>query len=141
MNGVFHSQLRKFLLVFFDDILVYNRTWEEHITRLDTNLGILSKESLYAKESKCDLGMTELLYLGHIIGLEGVRMEPDKVKAIVEWPTPVNLTQLREFWGLCDFYRSFVNGYSRHAAPLTDLTKKGAFVWTPEAHECFEMFK
>ena len=59
---------------------------------LETILGILQSESLYAKESKCDLGMTELLYLGHIISAEGVRMDPDKIYAIVDWPTPENLT-------------------------------------------------
>ena len=68
-------------------------------------------------------------------------MDLDKVKEIVEWPTLTNLTQLREFVGLCGFYHKFFNGYSCHATPLTDLTKKGAFVWTREAQECFEMFK
>ena len=129
------------MLVFFDDILVYSRTWEEHLAHLDIVLGILGNESLYAKESKCDLGMTKLLYLGHIISVEGVRMDPDKVKAIIEWPTLMNPTQLRGFLGLCGFYHRFVNGYSCHATPLIDLTKKGAFFWIHEAHECFEMFK
>ena len=85
--------------------------------------------------------MKKLLYLGHIISAKGIWMDPDKVKAIVEWPTSTNLTQLRGFLGLCGFYRRFVNGYSRHVAALTDLTKKGAFAWTREAQECFEMFK
>jgi hypothetical protein len=71
MNSVFHHQLRKFVLVFFDDILVYSRSWQEHLEHLEIVLGILQKESLYAKESKCDLGMTELLYLGHIISADG----------------------------------------------------------------------
>lgn len=129
-------------MVFFDDILVYSRTWEEHLVHLDTVLGILDKESFFAKEPKCALGMVELLYLGHIISREGVRMEdPDKVRAIVDCPTLETLTQLRGFVGLCAFYRRFVSGFSRHVAPLTDLTKKGAFVWTSLAHECFEKFK
>ena len=110
MNRVFHSQLRRFVLVFFDDILVYSRTWEEHLAHLDIVLGILGNESLYAKESKCDLGMTKLLYLGHISSAEGVQMDLDKVKEIVEWPTLTNLTQLREFVGLCGFYHKFFNG-------------------------------
>ena len=129
------------MLVFFDDILVYSMTWEELLAHLDIVLGILGNESLYAKESKCDLGMKKLLYLGHILSVEGVRMDLDKVKAIFEWPTPMNPTQIRGFLGLCGFFHRFVNGYSHHAAPLTDLTKKGAFVWTREAQECFEMFK
>ena len=64
MNNVFHSQLRRFLLVFFDDILIYSKTWDDHVVHLDTILNILDKASLYAKESKCALRMTELLYLG-----------------------------------------------------------------------------
>ena len=67
MNKVFHHQLRKFVLVFFDDILIYNRTWQEHLEHLEIVLSILQRDSLYSKESKFDLGMTELLYLGHII--------------------------------------------------------------------------
>ena len=96
-------------------------------------MSILHRESLYAKESKCDLGMTDLLYLGHIISAEGVRMDLEKILAIVDWPPPENLTQLRGFLGLCGFYRKFVSGYSQHATPMTDLLKKGAFVWTREA--------
>ena len=80
------------MLVFFNDILVYSRTWDEHVRHLDTMLNILSRESLYAKESKSDLGLSELLYLGHIISVQGVRMDPEKIRAIIEWPTPVNLT-------------------------------------------------
>lgn len=60
------------MLVFFDDILIYSRTWQEHLEHLETVLSVLQRESLYAKESKCDLGMTKLLYLGHIISVEGV---------------------------------------------------------------------
>ena len=100
MNRVFHSLLRRFVLVFFDDILIYSRTWQEHLAHLETVLSILERESLYAKESKCDLGMTELLYLGHIISADRVRMDPEKIRAIIDWPTPANLTQLRGFLGL-----------------------------------------
>lgn len=95
---------------------------------------------MYAKESKCSLGMAELLYLGHIINREGFSMDPEKIRAIIDWPTPETLTQLRGFVGLCAFYRRFISGFSQHAVPLTDLTK-GAFVWTPLAQACFEKFK
>lgn len=104
-------------------------------------LDILDRASLYAKESKCALGTTKLLYLGHIINAEGVCMDPDKVRAILDWSTPKNLTQLRGFIGLCAFYRRFVARFSQHTTPLTDLTRKGAFEWTAQAQECFEKFK
>ena len=108
---------------------------------LDTVLNILSRESLYAKESQCDLGLSKLLYLGHIINARGVHMDPKKICAIIEWPTPVNLTQLRGFLGLSAFYIRFISGYSRHVVPLMDLMRKGAFLWTLEAYECFDKFK
>ena len=75
-------------------------------------LFILEKESLYAKESKCEFGLTELLYLRHIISTDGVRLDPEKIRAIVDWPTPTNLTQLKGFFGLCGFYRIFIKGFS-----------------------------
>jgi hypothetical protein len=71
MNHVFTDQLRKSVLVFFDDILVYNKTWQEHIRHLDEVLSIMEAQSLYAKEPKCEFGMTKLLYLGHIISAPG----------------------------------------------------------------------
>ena len=129
MNQVYRGQLRRFVLIFFDDILVFSKTWEEHLHHLEMMLSILEKASLYAKESKCEFGMTELLYLGHIISVDGVRVDPEKIRAIVDWPTPTNLTQLKGFLGLCGFYRRFFKRFSQLAAPLTDLTKKGAFTW------------
>lgn len=81
------------------------------MVHLDEVLSILDRESLYTKESKCSLGMEKLLYLGHIISGEGVSMDPEKVRAIIDWPTPQTLTQLRGFVGLCTFYRRFVSGF------------------------------
>ena len=75
-------------------------------------LSILEKESLYAKKSKCEFGLTELLYLGHIIIIDGVRVDPEKIGAIIDWPTPTNLTQLKGFFGLCGFYRRFLKEFS-----------------------------
>jgi hypothetical protein len=141
MNHVFNKQLRKFLLVFFDDILIYSRTWEDHLRHLDEVLGILEEQQLYAKESKCEFGMTEMLYLGHVIGENGVQVHQEKIRAIIEWPTPRNLTELKIFLGLCTYYRKFVKGFSQLMTPLTDLTKKGAFSWTDEAHMTFEKMK
>ena len=88
MNHTFKAQLRKFLLVFFDDILIYSKTWEEHLRHLDEVLGILEEQSLYAKMSKCEFGMLEMLYLGHIIGTYGVQVHMEKIRAILDWPTP-----------------------------------------------------
>ena len=72
MNHIFRDQLRKSVLVFFDDILIYSRSWQEHMRHLDEVLSIMEAQSLYAKESKCEFGMTKLIYLGHIISAHGV---------------------------------------------------------------------
>jgi hypothetical protein len=72
MNHIFRGQLRKYLLVFFDNILIYSKTWDEHLAHLGKVLDIMKAQSLYAKESKCEFGMRELLYLGHIISGQGV---------------------------------------------------------------------
>jgi hypothetical protein len=112
MNHIFRGQLRKYLLVFFDDILIYSKTWDEHLAHLGKVLDIMNVQSLYAKESKCEFGMRELLYLGHIISGQGVQVHLEKIRAIVDWPTPKNLTELRGFFGLCNYYRWFVKGFS-----------------------------
>jgi hypothetical protein len=129
------------LLVFFDDLLIYNKTWEEHLRHLDQILSIMEEQSLYTKESKCEFGMTKVLYLGHIIGEKGVQVHQEKIKAIMEWPTPKTLTELRGFLGMCTYYRKFVKGFSQLCAPLTDLTKKGAFKWSEEAQFTMDKMK
>ena len=133
MNHIFRSHLRKFVLVFFDDILIYSRTWEEHLQHIETVLRILEEQQFYAKLSKCEFGLTEMLYLGHIIGVDGVRVHEEKIRAIREWPEPRNVTELRGFIGICTYYRKFVKGFSQLVAPLTDLTSKGAFSWSDTA--------
>jgi hypothetical protein len=141
MNHIFRGQLRKYLLVFFDDILIYSKTWDEHLAHLEEVLGIMQAQSLYAKESKCEFGMREILYLGHIIGEKGVQVHQEKIRAILDWPTPKNLTKLKGFFGLCSYYRQFVRGFSQLGAPLTDLTKKGVFHCTDESQQTFEKMK
>ena len=141
MNHIFRQQLRKFLLIFFDDILIYSKTWEEHLKHIKEVLNILESESLYAKMSKCEFGLEEIIYLGHKISEKGVSVDEEKIKVVRNWPTPKTLTQLRGFVGLCSYYRRFVKGFSKIAAPLTDLTKKGAFTWNEKAQIAFDQLK
>ena len=103
MNHIFRTQLRKYILVFFDDILIYSRTWEEHLRHLDEVLGILQEQSLYAKMSKCEFVMQEMLYLGHLIGANEVQVHLEKIRAILDWPTPKNVTELKGFLDLCTY--------------------------------------
>lgn len=121
---------KKVPIYFFDDILIYNKTWEEHLKHIEEVLRILEKESLYVKASKCEFGLEEILYLGHKINAQGVSVDEEKNTTMKEWPRPKTLTQLKGFVGLCSYYRRFVKWFSKIATPLTDLTKKGAFVWS-----------
>ena len=89
----------------------------------------------------CEFGMTELLYLDHVIFQEGVKVHQEKIEAIFDWPSPINLTDLRSFIGLYNYYRKFVKGYSNFTAPLTDLTKKGTFSWNGEVEQAFKKMK
>ena len=78
-------------MIFFDDILVFSKTWEDHLHHLQMVLSILEKESLYANESKCEFRLTELLYIGHIISADAVRVDLEKIRTIVDQPTPTNI--------------------------------------------------
>jgi hypothetical protein len=112
MNHIFRGQLRKSILFFFNEILVYNKAWQEHMGHLDEVLSIMEVQSLYSKESNCESVMIEFLYLGHIINVQGVQVHQEKIKAILDWPTPRSLIELQSFFGLCGYYRRFFMFFS-----------------------------
>ena len=117
MNSIFKPFLQKFVLVFFDDILIYSKSWEDHIQHVDRVLNLLKDHQLYAKPSKCFFGVQEVEYLGHIVSHEGVKVDPNKIKAIKEWKIPTTIKHLRGFLGLTGYYRKFVKNYRQIAAP------------------------
>ena len=88
MNSIFKPTLRKFLLVFFDDILIYNKSWKDHVQHVYKVLKLLEEKQLYAKTSKCFFGVQEVEYLGHIVSHEGVKVDPNKINSIEEWKAP-----------------------------------------------------
>ncbi|PKA46799.1 putative mitochondrial protein [Apostasia shenzhenica] len=141
MNKVFKDQLRQFVLVFFYDILVYSKTWEDHIPHLEEVFQILLANSLHVKESKCEFGTNQISYLGHVISAEGVKAEPEKIETILQWPEPKNLKELHGFLGLTGYYRRFLQGYGDISKPLTILLKKGQFQWSQQAKEVFQNLK
>jgi hypothetical protein len=124
MNEIFRPYLGKFILVFFDDILVYSANINDHLSHLKITLEVLRDHQLFAKKSKCRFGCFEIDYLGHLISAEGVKVDGKKLSAMVEWPKPKSLKALRGFLGLIGYYRKFIKGYGAIAAPLTDLLKK-----------------
>jgi hypothetical protein len=108
---------------------------------VDRVLHLLSQHQLFLKQSKCDFGASEVEYLGHLVGKDGVRVDPKKIEAMQDWPHPKTLKRFCGFLGLTGYYRKFVKNYGNIAAPLTTLLKKNSFTWTPAAAQDFQTLK
>ena len=121
MNSIFKDCLDKFVEIFIDDILIYSKNLEEHGKHLRIVLQRLRDNKLYGKISKCSFYQKEIHYLGHILSAKGIAVDPAKIKAILEWPTPQNVSEVRIFMGLFGYYRKFFEGFSRIAALITSL--------------------
>jgi hypothetical protein len=121
MNDVFRKYLDSFVQVFLDDILIYSKIEREHEEHLRIVLSCLRENKLYGKLSKCSFFQKEIHYLGHIIFGKGISVDPEKVKAIMEWPVSKNAHEVRSFMGLAGYYRRFVEGFSKIAKPITTL--------------------
>ncbi|XP_026417003.1 uncharacterized protein LOC113312466 [Papaver somniferum] len=141
MNKIFQPHLRKFILVFFDDILIYSPSLEDHVLHLQITLQILRENQLFANFSKCCFGQSELEYLGHIVTANGVKADPAKISAMVDWPIPTTIKALRGFLGLTGYYKKFVKDYGLLCRPLTDLLKRNSFHWSPAATTAFIQLK
>ncbi|GJU69087.1 transposon ty3-G gag-pol polyprotein [Tanacetum coccineum] len=124
MNTVFKAFLRKFVLVFFDDILIYSKNLKEHCDYLAQVLQVMKDNTLYAKKSKCYFVVPQVEYLGHIISAQGVSTDLSKIEAMQKWLIPSTLKQLRGFLGLTGYYRRFIKDYLKEAmvqAPILAL--------------------
>ena len=141
MNQVLKAFIGKFVVVYFDDILIYSQTKADHLDHLSQVCQVLRKDSLYANIKKCDFLTHRVIFLGFVVTSEGVSADPEKVKSIVEWPVPKNIHEVRSFHGLTTFYRRFIRGFSTIVAPITDCIRKGNFEWTRAADKAFLMIK
>lgn len=141
MNDLLRPYLRNFVLVFFDDILIYSSSFSDHLVHLRLILNLLVTNKFFAKFSKCIFAVKSVSYLGHIISAGAMTPDPDKIQAIVDWPEPRTLTSLRGFLGLACFYRKFIKGYAALATPLTDLLRGNKFTWTVQASAAFTKLK
>lgn len=124
-----------------DDVLIYSATLEDHIDHLKQVLDQLRKHQFYLKQSKCSFAQNSLEYLGHIISDQGVSIDSNKIAAMLHWPVPTTLTEVRAFMGLTGYYRRFVKGYGILTKPLTNLLTLKQFVWAPAAQEAFDDIK
>ncbi|XP_062088884.1 uncharacterized protein LOC133795448 [Humulus lupulus] len=142
MNRVFKDYLDKFVIVFIDDILVYSRSQEEHEEHLRLTLEKLKEKQLYAKFKKCEFWLENVAFLGHIVSKDGIAVDPSKIEAVSKWNRPTNVSEVRSFLGLAGYYRRFVEGFSKIAMPLTQLTRKNhKFEWTEACEKSFQDLK
>src|SRR3954469_18340771 len=142
MNHVLRHFIGKFVVVYFDDILIYSRNESEHSAHIRQVLQVLRANKLYGNLDKCTFCKDKVIFLGYVVSKNGVEVDASKIEAIQNWPTPMNVSQVRSFHGLAGFYRRFVKYFSTIAAPLNELTKKGVeFVWGLAQDRAFDELK
>ncbi|GBM73773.1 Retrovirus-related Pol polyprotein from transposon 297 [Araneus ventricosus] len=142
METVLRGLSSEACLVYLDDIIIVGRTFEEHLNNLRKVFHRLQKANLKLSPKKCRFFQKEVTYLGHVISAEGVKTDPEKIKAVVYWSRPETVHYLRSFLGLCTYYRCFVKNFSTIARPLHKLTEaKSNFNWTEECEKLFNSLK
>ncbi|KAK8584145.1 hypothetical protein V6N12_068393 [Hibiscus sabdariffa] len=142
MNRVFKPFLDKFVVMFIDDILIYLRTKEDHTEHLRIVLQTLRDKQLYAKFLKCEFWLDEVIFLGHVISVEGIKVDPKKIQSIMDWRPPKNVSEVRCFLGLAGYYRRFVKGFSTLASSITKLLRKDVpFEWSENQQRSFDQLK
>jgi hypothetical protein len=123
MNDILRPFLHKFVLVFFDDILIYSSSWSNHLRHVRMVLALMRQHQLFLKCSKCSFGEESVTYLGHVISEAGVAMDNQKIVAVLDWPFPKSARAVRGFLGLAGYYRKFIQNFGTIAAPHTSVKK------------------
>ncbi|XP_033145199.1 uncharacterized protein LOC117133324 [Brassica rapa] len=142
MNQVLRPYMGKFVVVYFDDILIYSRCLEDHLRHLEQVIKVLRQEGLYANLKKCVFCTDELVFLGFVVSSQGLKVDEEKIKAIQDWPIQTTIGHVRSFHGLASFYRRFVKDFSTIAAAMTSVIKKNvSFIWGPAQEESFNKLK
>jgi hypothetical protein len=143
MNDIFREYIGDFLVVYLDDLCLYSKSPEEHLIHLEKVLSKLREHNLYANLKKCDFGKSHLDFLGHVIGADGLRVDPKKTAIVQGWPKPKDVPHLRSFLGLANYFRRFVKSYSSMVSPLTSLLRKGKSIadWDHACDVAFESVK
>ncbi|WVZ70922.1 hypothetical protein U9M48_019551 [Paspalum notatum var. saurae] len=142
MNEVLRPFVGLFVVVYFDDILIYSKTMEEHLEHLSVVFDALRTARLFGNMEKCTFCTQRVSFLGYVVTPQGIEVDSSKIDAIRDWPTPTTVTQIRSFLGFAGFYRRFVRDFSSIAAPLHELTKKGVpFAWGDSQAVAFNTLK
>jgi hypothetical protein len=138
MNGILHPFIGKFMVVYFNDILIYSKSLNEHIEHLCAIFCALRESRLFANLEKCTFCTDRVAFLGYVVTQRGIEVDEAKIEAIKSWLIPATLTQLLSFLGLTGFYQRFVSDFSTIVAPLNDLMKKGvSFHWGATQDQAF----
>jgi hypothetical protein len=139
---VFKDLGDSFLKVFVDDLNIHSESWEDHLQHLEVVLSRLKEVNLRLNPNKCCFAAKSIVFLGHVVNKEGTKPDPSKIDAVLRFPAPKTVTNVRSFLGLTGSYRKYLRGYSRIASPLFELTKKDmAFVWDQNCQRAFDDLK
>src|SRR6266511_2193043 len=142
INYVLHNYLNDFVVVYLDDILVCSDTFEEYLTHLRKVFIKLREANLIIKLKKYKFGQRKIKFLGHTIGTDGLRTDSKNIEKIINCPVPKDITRVRKFMGLCNYYRKFIKDLSKLLKPLRQLLKKDVkFYWELKEQETFEKLK
>lgn len=142
MNQILGSDFDDFAMAYLDDLTIFSETLEEHVQHVASVLKRLQERGYHLRLSKCKFARNEVELLGFMVGNGQLKPSPKKVKVVRNWAQPTNAHELRQFLGFCNFYRRFVKGYSKIAAPLTGLFRKDiAFNWGAEQESAFSELK
>ena len=142
MNDILRPYLRKFIAVFLDDILIFSKTWKDHLEHVGEIMEVLQRNQLFCKPSKCIFGATEILHLGHFVSGNSIRPDPKKLAAVEEWPVPELITQVRSFLVFANYFRRFIPRFAEIAQPLDEVTGRHAqFSWNKKRQDAFDSLK
>ena len=128
-------------MVYFDDILIYSQSKENHLEHFRQVFLTLREAKLYVNFKKCSFMQPHMLFLGFIGSEHDISVDPKKVRVIMEWPEPKSITETRSFHGLASFYRRFIRGFSTIMAPITECLKNEEFQWSNVASQAFKEIK
>ena len=132
----------KFVFCYLDDVIIFSRSFEEHVDHLRQVFDRLRQAGLKLQPKKCTFGQTEVKYLGHIVSKDGVATDPDKIKLVKDYPIPTKVSEIKSFMGFVGYYRRYIKDFCKIADPLTNLTrKKVPFVWDEKCNRAFETLK
>ena len=141
MNKALQPFINKFVVVYFDDILIYTANLELHLQHIHEVLCVLQRDKFFAVVKKCIFMTPKVLFLGYVVLGDGLRVNKSKIEAIRQWSLPHSITEVRSFYGLAVFYRQFIPYFSSIMAPVIDCMKGSRFHWTKEAEDAFKLIK